>query len=224
MEWADRFSTDFHMALFISILDMSYLPAIVRIVSLSEVSWSPVPLSPHGSSFFPLPGTLCKVLNCPVSPMPPISARKLPPCWINGWKKTPPPCWRAGLWSSGSVPREPQKRFPPRNPAATDRILCPIIFLRIEAHHGPQLAVRSDVLSSFWSLDAAFPLSMLPTPSFDSLPEGVLLEARAKAHLKRARLSRASSSHPCAAPPLPFSISPSSLANTSPDLRLGSVI
>jgi hypothetical protein len=79
-------------------------------------------------------------------------------------------------------------------------------------------------LRSFSGLVVALSLNMSQTPSFDSLPEGVLLEARVKAHPTHAQLSRASSSHPCAAPPLPFSIPPSSLANTSPDLRLGSVI
>jgi hypothetical protein len=63
--------------------------------------------------------------------MPPISARRSAPFSIFGWKKTPPPCWRAGSWSSANARNTCRKTLPPLKLFQKMDIARPIIFLVI---------------------------------------------------------------------------------------------
>jgi hypothetical protein len=96
-----------------------------------------------------------------------------------------------------------------------ERILCPIIFLRIEPLRSPKMAAHPKVLFAFCSILTVFGLNVPRMPSFALLPYGVLCGGRANTNLSRAEQHTAAASHHCASPFCSFLIAPSPNSNQS---------
>src|SRR6476646_366622 len=95
------------------------------------------------------------------------------------------------------------------------RILCPIIFLRIEPLRSPKMAAHPEVLFAFCSILTVFELKVPRMPSFALLPNGVRCGGRANTNLSRAGQPAAADSHDCASPFCSFFIAPSPSSNQS---------
>ena len=141
--------------------------------------------------------------------MPPISARRLQPCLINGWTTTRTQLLRVSFWRNANAPRVRRTCFPLAKPATPSRILCPIIFLRIELPRRTKTPANPEFLhatGSFWIAPAPKMATTLRTPT---QPKGASSGARPNALPALAAFSIVRASQNCTSPPQPYSIASS---------------